>query len=79
MKVRLLALLLLCALPLAGCGQVPGETAAPAGTASPTAAETTPPADDLPGPEVWEMTCRIVDGAETGKLLLAEVAKIYET
>ena len=73
MMVRLFALLLLCALPLAGCGQVPGETAAPAGTASPTAAETTPPADDLPGPEVWEMTCRIVDGAETGKLLLAEV------
>ena len=73
MKVRLFALLLPWVLLLSGCGQAPGETVIPAGTASPSAAETTPPADDLPGPEVWEMTCRIVDGAETGKLLLAEV------
>ena len=58
---------------LSGCGQAPGETAIPGGTASPSAAETTPPADDLPGVELWEMTCRIVDGAETGELLLAEV------
>ena len=69
MMVRLFALLLLCALPLAGCGQVPGETAAPAGTAA-VSPSVTPPSlaqDEEPS----YLTATIVDGAETGKLLLA--------
>lgn len=70
MKRHLFALLLPWVLLLSGCGQAPGETG---GTAPPTPAETTAPTDGLPGPEMWEMTCRIVDGAETGQLLLAEV------
>lgn len=69
MKVRLLALLLLCALPLAGCGQVPGETAIPAGTSA-VSPSVTPPSlaqDEEPS----YLTATIVDGAETGELLLA--------
>lgn len=69
MKVRLFALLLPWVLLLSGCGQVPGETAAPAGTAavSPSAEPSGPAQGEIPS----RLTAVIVDGAETGELLLA--------
>lgn len=69
MKVRLFALLLPWVLLLSGCGQVPGETAIPAGTSA-VSPSVTPPSlaqDETPS----YLTATIVDGAETGKLLLA--------
>ena len=69
MKVRLFALLLPWVLLLSGCGQVPGETAIPAGTSA-VSPSVTPPSlaqDEEPS----YLTATIVDGAETGKLLLA--------
>ena len=54
---------------LSGCGQAPGETAAPAGTASvsPSAEPPSLAQDEEPSC----LTATIVDGAETGELLLA--------
>ena len=58
----------LCLL-LSGCGQAPGETTAPAGTAavSPSVALPSLAQDEEPS----YLTATIVDGAETGELLLA--------
>lgn len=69
MNVRLFALLLPWVLLLSGCGQVPGETVPPAGTAavSPSVAPSAP----APNEEASYLTAVIVDGAETGELLLA--------
>lgn len=65
-KSRLFAVLILCLCLLAGCAQTVRETAppdaAPAGDADRKEAET----------PVY-LTCRIVDGAESGELLLAEL------
>ena len=69
MKVRLFALLLPWVLLLSGCGQVPGETAIPAGTSA-VSPSVTPPSlaqDEEPS----YLTPTIVHAAETGKLLLA--------
>ena len=70
MKASVKALLpaLLALALLAGCGTSAGSAAAP----TPMPPESVPPTDDLPGVEMWEMTCRIVDGAENGALMLAE-------
>ena len=69
MKVLLLAMLLPCALLFSGCGDVPLETAIPTGTVSvsPTAELPSLAQDETPS----YLTATIVDGAETGKLLLA--------
>ena len=69
MKVLLLAMLLPCALLFSGCGDVPLETAIPTGTVSvsPTAELPSLAQDEEPS----YLTATIVDGAETGKLLLA--------
>lgn len=69
MKVLLLAMLLPCALLFSGCGDVPLETAIPTGTVSvsPTAELPSLAQDEAPS----YLTATIVDGAETGKLLLA--------
>lgn len=66
-RIVLPALFLSLAL-LAGCGTSAGSAAAP----TPMPPESVPPTGDLPGVEMWEMTCRIVDGVEDGTLVLAE-------
>ena len=65
MKSHLFALLLPCILLLSGCGGEPRETATP--TVSPTAELPSLAQDEEPS----YLTATIVDGAETGKLLLA--------
>ena len=67
-SVKALPPALLALALLAGCGTSAGSAAAP----TPMPPESVPPTDDLPGVEMWEMTCRIVDGAENGALMLAE-------
>lgn len=64
MKRNLLVPVLLTLGLLAGCGVPAGEAVTPS-PAPPE--ESAPPADSV------EMTCRIVDGAEAGVLMLAEV------
>lgn len=68
MKRTVLPILVLCLTLLAGCGTSAGSVVTP----SPTPPASTPSDNDLPGVEMWEMTCRIVDGAEGGTLILAE-------
>lgn len=69
MKLRLFTVLLAGVLILAGCERGAGETAIPAGTPAIS------PAADTPGLSLDEepsyLTATIVDGAETGELLLA--------
>lgn len=67
-SVKALPPALLALALLAGCGTSAGSAAAP----TPMPPESVPPTGDLPGVEMWEMTCRIVDGAENGALMLAE-------
>ena len=67
-SVKALPPALLALALLAGCGTSAGSAAAP----TPMPPESVLPTDDLPGVEMWEMTCRIVDGAENGALMLAE-------
>lgn len=68
MKRHLFALLLPCVL-LTGCGGEPRETASPAGTAA--ASPSVAPSAPVPNEEPSCLTATIVDGAETGELLLA--------
>ncbi len=68
MKKASVSAIALCLALLAGCA----ATAGTAGTPSPQPPERESPASDLPGTEMWQMTCRIVDGAESGALMLAE-------
>lgn len=71
-KSRLPAVLLLCLCLLAGCAQTVCETAPP--DAASAAGDLDPEPDETP---VY-LTCRIVDGAEEGTLLLAELdAPLY--
>lgn len=68
MKRTLLPTFLLCFAVLAGC-----STSAGTGEISSSMApQSESPANELSGVEMWQMTCRIVDGAESGTLLLAE-------
>ena len=68
MKKAVLSAITLCLALLTGCGTSTGSVV----TSSPTPPESTPSDNDLPGVEMWEMTCRVVDGAESGTLILAE-------
>ena len=76
---KLMFVLALC-LSLSACGSAPAESVespAPAGTAPLTAGTPPAPADSTlsldPDEEPTVLTCRIVDGAEDGTLLLAEL------
>lgn len=68
MKKTALPAIALCLALLTGCSTSAGSVVTP----TPMPPESAPPTDDLPGVEMWEMTCRIVDGAEDGTLVLAE-------
>ncbi len=69
MKHKLLPATLILAL-LCGCAL--GLSVEPAGSAATPAAPTASPSGGPVGGPPWVMTCRIVDGAEDGNLLLAE-------
>lgn len=79
MKLWKFGLALALCLSLAACGSAPAETPEdppPAGTAPLTAGIPSAPADTFsldPDEEATILTCRIVDGAENGNLLLAEL------
>ncbi|WP_300418061.1 hypothetical protein [uncultured Oscillibacter sp.] len=78
MKLWKFGLALALCLSLTACGNIPAETSEdPAGTAPLTAGTPPAPADSTlsldPDEEPTVLTCRIVDGAEDGTLLLAEL------
>lgn len=78
MKLWKLMIALALCLSLAACQSAPAETPEdPAGTAPLTAGTPSIPADSTSSPDPDEeptvLTCRIVDGAENGTLLLAEL------
>ena len=69
MKIRLFAVLLAGVLMLSGCERDARETAIPAGEPTPSPAVDTPNLAQDEEPSY--LTATIVDGAETGALLLA--------
>lgn len=85
MKFWKLAFTLALCLALTACGSAPAESVespAPAGTETPVTAEAPPSPENGgqtlsldPDEEPTVLTCRIVDGAEDGNLLLAELGE----
>lgn len=82
MKLWKFGLALALCLSLTACGNTPAESVespAPAGTEALTAGTPPAPADNTlsldPDEEPTVLTCRIVDGAENGNLLLAELGE----
>ena len=75
MKKAALPAIALCLALLTGCSTSAGSVVTP----TPMPPESAPPTDDLPGVEIWEMTCRIVDGAEDGTLVLASGESLLRT
>ena len=74
MKRMVLSVIVLGLMLFSGCSGGPQEAAGPAGETTPPPSDSpvgAPSGSDLPGAEITELTCRIVDGAQTGQLLLA--------
>ena len=79
MKFQKTALTLLLCLCLSGCGGVPAESESPAPGQAPAQVQEESPKGDAASPaadgEAVVMRCRIVDGAESGELLLARLCR----